>query len=47
MDETTGDAGDEEAVVDLEFDGVLKFLVGGFEHLVETFGLGDGSWETV
>ena len=47
MDEAAGDAGDEEVVVDLEFDGVFEGLGFGGQHLVELFGLGDCSGEAV
>ena len=42
-----GDAGDEERIVDLEFDGVLEGLRGGGEHVVEFLGLGYCSGEAV
>ena len=47
VDETAGDAGDEEGVVDLELDGVHEGFRLGFEHLVEALCLGDCAWETV
>jgi hypothetical protein len=47
VDETTGDAGDEEVVVDEELDGVLEGLLAGSEHLVELLSLGDITGETV
>lgn len=40
VDEAACYAGDEEAVVDLEFHGMLQLLAFGCEHLVEFFGLG-------
>lgn len=47
VDETTGDTGDEESVVDLEFDGVLELLLTGEKHFVEALGLSDGSGEAI
>jgi hypothetical protein len=47
MDETTGDTFDEERVVDLKLDSVLKGLVAFLEHGVEAFCLGHSSREAV
>lgn len=47
VDETAGDAGDEEAVVNLELDGVLELTLALLEHGVEALGLGDGTGEAV
>lgn len=47
MDQTAGNTRDEELVVDLELDSVLKGLLRGVEHAVELLGLGDRSWEAV
>lgn len=47
VNETAGDTRNEETVVDLEFDGVLKLLLASFEHFVELLGLDDGTRETI
>jgi hypothetical protein len=47
VDEAAGDARDEEAVVDLQFNGVLERLLGCAEHAVELFGLGYCAGESV
>lgn len=47
MDQTAGDSCNQEAIVDLELDGVLQFLVPFHKHLVEGLGLGDCTGETV
>lgn len=47
VNETTGDTGDEQAVVDAELNGVLERLLTGLEHGVEALGLGDGTREAV
>ena len=47
MDKTASDTRDEERVVDLELDGVLEGLLGGFKHAIKLLGLNDCSWETV
>lgn len=39
MDESTGNTGDEERVIDLEFDRVLEGLLLVRQHLVEPLGL--------
>jgi len=45
--EAAGDARDEEAVVDLQFYGVLEGLLGYAEHAVELLGLGYCAGEAV
>jgi hypothetical protein len=47
VNQTAGNTRDEERVVDLQLDGVLQRLLGGFEHAVELLSLGDCSWEAV
>jgi hypothetical protein len=47
VDESTGDAGNEEAIVNLQFDGVFQRLAFGLEHRVEAFGLGDCPREAI
>lgn len=47
MHEAAGDARDEEAVVDLQFYGVLEGLLGYAEHAVELLGLGYCAGEAV
>jgi hypothetical protein len=47
VNETTSDARYEERVVDLELDGVLERLLGGFKHAIKLLCLNDCSWETV
>lgn len=47
VDETTGDALDEERVVDLKFYGMLEGLVALLKHGVKALGLGNGTREAV
>ena len=47
MDETAGDTGNEESIVNLELNGVLELLVTLDEHLVEALGLGNCARKTV
>jgi hypothetical protein len=47
VDETAGDTGDEQVVVDAELNGVLERLLAGLEHGVEALSLGDGTREAV
>lgn len=47
VDEAAGNARYKEAVVDLEFDGVLQGLLGGFKHAIKLLSLGDGAREAV
>lgn len=47
VNETAGDALDEERVVDLELDGVLQGLTPLLQHGIETLGLGDSAREAV
>ena len=47
MDETTGDTRHQERVVDLELDGMLERLLAHSEHVIELFGLGNGSRESI
>ena len=48
MNEAAGDTGDEEIVVDLHLNGVIKAPLARFlEHGVEALGLRDGTGETV
>ena len=43
VDQSSGDARNEEIVADLELDGVIDSLALGLQHVVELFGLYDGS----
>jgi len=47
VDEATRYAGDEELVLDLEFDDVVEFLLPVREHRVEPLGLGNGTRESI
>lgn len=47
VDQTTGDTGDEQSVVNLKLNGVLELLLAGQKHFIQTLGLGDSSGETV
>ena len=47
MDETAGDTGNEQLVVELELDRVLERLLLGGKHAVELLGLWDCTWEAV
>ena len=47
VDQSSGDARNEEIVADLELDGVIDSLALGLQHVVELFGLYDGSREAV
>lgn len=47
VDETAGDAGNEEAVVDLQLNRMHQLLLVRSEHLVQALGLGDGARESV
>jgi len=48
VNETAGDTGDEEAVIDLHLDGIVEGAFPRFlEHGVEALSLGDGTGETV
>ena len=47
VDKAAGNARDQEAVVNLEFDGVLKWSTSGFKHAVKLLGLRDGAGEAV
>lgn len=45
--QTAGDTGDEQGVVNLQFNGVLKFLLAGSKHVIQALGLSDSPRETV
>lgn len=47
MDETTGDAGDEELVVNEELDNRVELLIAICKHAIELLGLRDGTGETI
>lgn len=47
VDKATGDAGDEERIVDLQLDGVLQLLLALRKHGIEALRLGNGARETV
>ena len=47
VNQTTSDSGNEQRVVDLELYGVLEFLVALLQHVIQTFGLWNGSGESV
>jgi hypothetical protein len=47
VDQTTGDTGDQQSVVDLELDGVVENLLLLGKHRVEALGLGDSPGETI
>lgn len=47
MDETAGDAADEEVVGDEELDRVVEVLLLGLEHRVELLSLGNGAGEAI
>lgn len=47
VDEAARDAGDEQAIVDFELDGVVELSATGGEHRVETLCLHDGTRESV
>lgn len=47
VNQATGDARDEEGVIDLKLDGVLEWGLLCSEHGVEALGLDDGAWEAV
>lgn len=47
VDQTAGDTGDQQGVVDLQLDGVLELLVALREHRVEALGLHDGAGEAI
>lgn len=47
VDEAAGNAGDEQGVVDLQLDSVLKLLVARLEHSIESLSLGDCTGEAV
>lgn len=47
MNETAGDTGNEELVVDAKLNGVLERLLACLEHVVEALGLGNGTREAV
>jgi hypothetical protein len=47
VDQSAGDTGNEQSIVNLQFDCVFQRLAHGLEHGVESFGLCDSSWETI
>jgi len=47
VDEAARYAGDEELILDLEFDDVVEFLLSVREHRVELLGLGDRTREPI
>ncbi len=47
VNESAGNAGDQEGIIDLEFDGVFEGLLLFGQHLVEAFGLGYSAREAV
>lgn len=47
MDQSAGNTGDEESVIDLQFNGMLELLTARGKHVVEALGLGHGTGETV
>lgn len=47
MDKTTGDARNEELVVNLELDDRVKLLFAGLKHAIKFLSLGNRPWETV
>lgn len=47
MDKAACYAGDEELVLDPEFNDMVEFLLSILEHRVELLGLGDGTREPV
>lgn len=47
MNQSAGDSVDKKLVVYLELDGVLERLVVGFQHVIQTVCLCNGSWEAV
>ena len=47
VDQSSGDARNEEIVADLELDGVIDSLALGLQHVVELFGLYDCSREAI
>ena len=47
MDESAGNTGNEQSIVDLQFNGVVELLLAVVQHVVQTLGLGHGTRETV
>lgn len=47
VDQPSSDPRDQQAVGHLQFERLVQLLVVGGEHVVELFGLDDGSGETV
>lgn len=47
VDETASDARNEEAVADLEFDGVVELLLLALEHVIKLLSLGRGTREPI
>ena len=47
VDQTASNSCDQEGVVNLQFDSVLKLLVALRKHVIQTLSLGNGTGETV
>ncbi|KAH3668618.1 hypothetical protein OGAPHI_002372 [Ogataea philodendri] len=47
VDQSAGDTGNQQLVIDLELHSFLKRSLVGGQHLVELLGLRNGSWESV
>lgn len=47
MNETPGNASDEERIINLELNGVVELLTTGCQHGIEAVGLRNGSWESI
>lgn len=47
VNETSGDTGNEEGIVDLELDGVVELVSAVGQHLVESLSLGNSTGESI